>query len=138
MSNVGRTVSIFPDKASLVITCCVSSLSSPWNVEYMTLEFRFFVPPKSLCRVFNIHPRNSVGSPCLVIWNRPALTRTTPCRNSCGLTCDLNNRWFQSFFARAAKRFNSSDSFPDGEYEERRRWSRSGGTCSSDWRMTLR
>lgn len=170
ISNLGRS----PLAASaLVMTCCVSSLTSPWNVEYITadpislhsaqclkrhlLDPRFFVPPRSACTRFNNHPKNSIGSPCSVILKRPALTRETSCRNSCGLTCALKRRGFHTFFASPANCRTSSEGdlaglvgipcFSFGACTDFRtvpnpsiasKKSRSGGTWSREWVMTDR
>jgi len=99
------------------------------------LEFFFLLPPKSLCKRFSNHPRNSVGSPCCSNRNFPALARFTSCRNSCGLTWLLNRRGFQSFFASPANRFRSSDSLP--RKLESRRKLRNGGMCRREWMMTF-
>ena len=99
------------------------------------LELRFLVPPRSLCRRLSNHPRNSAGSPCSWSLNFPPLARPTSWRNSWGLTWLLNNRGFQSFFARPANRFRSSLSLP--LKSESRRKSRKGGMCVNAWMMTF-
>lgn len=120
----------FSPASGRIRTCCVSTRSSPWNVEKMMpygssvhlhhwniskihiLEFFFLLPPKSLCRRLSNHPRNSTGSPCCSKRKLPTLARFTSCRNSWGLTWLLNKRGFQSFLANPANLFSSSDSFP--------------------------
>lgn len=77
-----------------------------------SLEFFFFVPPRSMCKRLRNQPRNSTGSPCFSNENFPELARFTSCRNSCGLTWLLKSRGFHTFLASAPNLLTSSVSFP--------------------------